>query len=96
MDAIQEARNYLEQYQYRINQDTFRGDPESRTRYENAAYQKGMLQAAIAQAEQLKRIADALEAERAESEYDEAAASWAAYQEQRRAHQERLDRNQGL
>lgn len=61
MDALQEARNYLEQYQYRMNQDNFRGDLESRTRYENCAYQEGMLQAAIAEAELLKRIADALE-----------------------------------
>jgi hypothetical protein len=61
MDALQGARNYLEQYQHRINQDNYRGDLESRTRYENAAYQEGMLYAAIAQAEQLKRIADALD-----------------------------------
>jgi hypothetical protein len=61
MDALQEARDYLNQYQYRINQDSYRGDLESRTRYENAAYQEGMLQAAIAQAEQLTRIADILD-----------------------------------
>jgi len=61
MDALQEARSFLEAYQYRINQDTYHGDLESRTRYENCAYQEGMLQAAIAQAEQLKRIADSLE-----------------------------------
>lgn len=60
VDALAEARNYLEQYQYRINQDSYRGDLESRTRYEDAAYKEGMLNAAIAQAEQLKRIADAL------------------------------------
>lgn len=64
-NPLQEARNYLEQYQFRINQDSFRGDLESRTRYENAAYQEGMLSAAIAQAEHLKRIADALELEAA-------------------------------
>jgi phage terminase Nu1 subunit (DNA packaging protein) len=61
VEALQNAISYLSDYQYRINQDTYHGDLESRTRYENAAYHEGMLSAAIAQAEQLKRIADALE-----------------------------------
>lgn len=60
MDALAEARQYLGQYQRRINQDTFYGDTDERQRYEDAAYKEGMLAASIAQAEQLKRIADAL------------------------------------
>lgn len=51
MDALQEAISSLAAYQYRINQDTFRGDLEARTRYEDCAYKEGMLSAAIAQAE---------------------------------------------
>ena len=61
MDSLQEAREYLSAYQYRINQDNYRGDLESRTRYENCAYQEGMLQAAIAQAEAMQLIAKRLE-----------------------------------
>lgn len=61
MDALKEAISCLVAYQYRINQDTFRGDLESRTRYENAAYQEGMLSAAIAQAEAMQLIAKRLE-----------------------------------
>lgn len=52
--------------------------------------------AAIAQAEQLKRIADALETHAAKAEAEELDASWQAYQEQKRAHQAMLDRNQSL
>jgi len=61
MEALQEAIRSLADYQHRINQDTFRGDLNARTRYENAAYQEGMLSAAIAQAEALELIAKRLE-----------------------------------
>ena len=61
MDALQQSREYLAQYEYRIDQDGFRGDLKSRTRYENVAYHQAMMHAAIAQVEELRRIADLLE-----------------------------------
>lgn len=61
MDSLSEARRQLDQYIDRINQDNFYGNLEERTRYEDAAYKRGMLSAAIASAEAATRQAEAME-----------------------------------
>lgn len=61
MDPLTEARQHLEQYQNRIDNDNYRGDLESRTRWEDASYKQSMMHAAIAQAEAADRLALALE-----------------------------------
>lgn len=55
------ARDYINQYEHRINQDNFYGNFEDRLRYEDAAYKQAIMHAAYAQADAATRQAVALE-----------------------------------
>jgi hypothetical protein len=60
---LQWARGYVSEYHSRIERDSWveqDRDVAIRALYEDRAYKLAMMHAAIAQAEQLKRIADAL------------------------------------
>lgn len=58
-NSFQQATGYIEEYERRINRDG--PDSPERALYEDRAYKRAMMHAAIAQAEALTRIAEVAE-----------------------------------